>query len=80
MEGGSKIDGLVLNVEKEDVNDSVTETNLVDNRLKMNNHNSNQNQVVMFFSNMSFNTPHSSTFIIAMYTVVHCNSLRTFVA
>ena len=46
MEGGSKIDDQGLNVEKEDVNNSVTETNLVDNRLKMNNQNSNQNQVV----------------------------------
>ena len=50
MESGSKIDGLGLNVEKEEVNDSVTETNLVDNRLKMNNHNSNQNQVVGYNS------------------------------
>ena len=46
MEGGSKIDGLGLNVEKEVMNDSVTETNLVDNRLIQTNHNSNLNEVV----------------------------------
>ena len=47
MEGGSKIDGLGLNVEKEEMIDSVTMTNLVENRLKKNNQNSNLNTVVI---------------------------------
>ena len=47
MEGGSKIDGLGLNVEKEVMNDRVAKTNLVDNRLIQTNHNSNLNEVVV---------------------------------
>ena len=47
MEGGRRIEGLGLNVEKEVMNDRVAETNLVDNRLINNNLNSNLNQVVL---------------------------------
>ena len=45
MESGSRIGGLIPNVEKEVIN-GATETNLVDERLKQTNQNSNLNKVV----------------------------------
>ena len=45
MESGSRIGDLFLNVEKEVMN-GATETNLVDERLKQTNQNSNLNEVV----------------------------------
>ena len=48
MESGSRIEGLILNVEKEVMNDRATETNLVDNRLTQTNLNSNLNEVVKY--------------------------------
>ena len=46
MESGSKIEGLIHNVEKEVMTDRATETNLVDDRLTQTNLNSNLNEVV----------------------------------
>ena len=46
MESGSRIGGLIPNVEKEVIN-GATETNLVDERLKQTNQNSNLNKVVL---------------------------------